>query len=78
MERTDLQAGKKERVSIWEGGRERSRWSGKPGAVKGGKEKYKRTINHLNIICPQSAGYSKLIFTETLHIFGSPFGKVVI
>lgn len=43
---------------------ERSRWSGKLGAVKGGKEKHKMTINHLKIICPQSAGYSKLIFTE--------------
>lgn len=78
VEGTDLQAGKKECVSIWEGGKERCRWSGKLGAVKGGKEKHKMTISHLKIICPQSTGYSRFIFTEKLHIFGSPFGNVAI
>lgn len=77
MEGADLQAGEKECVNIWKGDSE-SRWSRRLGAMKGGKEKHKMTINHLKIICPQSAGCSKFIFAEKLGIFGSPFGKVAI
>lgn len=43
---------KKECVIVG-GGREKSRWSGKRGAVKGCRVKHKMTINHLKIICPK-------------------------